>query len=83
LELPELLSVTLRELLLPTATLLKFKLEALAVSVVVAVDAGLEGATEGVVTVRVAATLVTLPTELLAVTLNRAPLSDVAVAGVV
>jgi len=37
----------------------------------------------GGVTVSVAALLVTLPTELVTTTVNRAPLSDVAVAGVV
>jgi hypothetical protein len=69
LELPELVNVTGRRLLLTVLTLPKLKADALAVS--------------GPGTVRVAALLVTLPTELLTTTLNCAPLSAVVVAGVV
>ena len=43
----------------------------------------MEGATAAAVTVRSAVLLVTLPEELLTVTLNEAPLSEVVVAGVV
>ena len=43
----------------------------------------IEGATEEAVTERVAAVLVTLPTELLTITLNCAPLSDEVAPGVV
>ena len=43
----------------------------------------MEGATAAAVTVKSAVLLVTLPEELLTVTLNEAPLSEVVVAGVV
>jgi hypothetical protein len=43
----------------------------------------IEGATAAAVTVRVAVLLVVLPAELLTITVNCDPLSDVAVAGVV
>jgi len=43
----------------------------------------IEGATGAAFTVRVAAVLVTLPAVLLTTTVNSAPLSEVAVAGVV
>ena len=73
LELPVLLNVTARVLLLPTLTLLKFKVDALAVSCPKEVE----------LTVRGAAVLVTLPAELLTITLNWLPLSEVVVAGIV
>ncbi len=43
----------------------------------------IEGATAAALTVRVAALLVTLPAELLTITVNCAPLSELVVAGVV
>ena len=69
LELPELVNVTGRRLLLTVLTLPKLKAEVLAVSA------------PG--TVRVAALLVALPTELVTTTLNWAPLSAAVAAGVV
>lgn len=72
LELPEFVTVALRELLLPILTLPKFKLEGLALNFA-----------EPEMTESVAASLVTLPAELLAVRVNCAPLSEVVVAGVV
>src|SRR6266478_9871863 len=72
LELPELVSVTARVLLAPVFTLPKLKLVGLALSRSVAVF-----------TVSVATPLVTLPAELLTTTVNWAPVSEVASAGVV
>ena len=43
----------------------------------------IEGATAAALTVRVAVLLVTLPVELLTVTVNALPLSEVAVTGVI
>src|SRR5437899_1512824 len=71
MEPPELVSVTDCVLLLPTFTFPKARLEALELS------------WPGDVTVRVAALLVTLATELLTTTVNCAPLSELVVAGVV
>ena len=71
LEFPELVNVTFCVLLLPTLTLPKPRLVGLTVSK--SVEA---------LTVSVAALLVTLPAELLTITVNCAPLSEVAVAGV-
>ena len=73
LTVPELVKVMPRTRLLPIFTLLKFKLVVLGVSA------------PGVaaLTVRVAALLVTLPTELVTTTVNCAPLSAVVSAGVV
>jgi len=71
LEPPVFVSVTDCVLLLLTFTFPKLRLEALGFS------------RPGVVTVSVAALLVALPTELLATTVNCAPLSDAVVAGVV
>jgi len=72
LELPELVSVTARVLLAPVFTLPKLKLVGLALSRSVAVF-----------TVSVAALLLTLPAELLTMTVNCALLSAEVVAGVV
>ena len=72
LELPELVKFMLKLLLLPTFTLPKVRVDALAAS----------GPAAGL-TVREAALLVTLPAELLTTTVNCAPLSAVVVAGVV
>jgi hypothetical protein len=72
LELPPLVKVTGKMLLLPILTLEKFKVVWLALRRVVAA-----------VTVSVAAALVIWPTLLLMVTVNCAPLSAVVVAGVV
>ncbi len=71
--LPELVKVMPRELLLPTVTLLKFKLVVLGVSA----PGG------GALTVSIATLLVTFPTELVTTTVNCAPLSAVVSAGVV
>ncbi len=71
-ELPALENVTLWVLVLPILTLEKLKLVLLALRTNVA---GF--------TVNVAALLVTLPTLLVTVTVNRAPLSELVVAGVV
>jgi hypothetical protein len=71
-EFPAFVSVTLRTLLLPILTFPKLRLVALLFSKSVAAF-----------TVRVAALLVMLPTLLVTVTVNCAPLSEVAVAGVV
>ena len=71
-EFPALVNVTPRTLLLPRLTLPKFKLVVLALSRNVAAF-----------TVRVAALLVALPTLLVTVTVNNAPLSEADVAGVV
>jgi len=73
LTLPEFVKVTGRTLLLLTITFPKLKLLLLGVSA--------PGA--GGLTVSVAALLVALPTELLTMTVNCAPLSDVVSAGVV
>ena len=73
LVLPELVKVMPRELLLPTVTLLKFKLVVLGVSA----PGG------GALTVSVAALLVALPAELLTVTVNCVPLAEVVSVGVV
>ena len=72
LEVPELVNVTFWLLLVPTLTLPKLKVEALAVS-----------CPGTALTVRVAALLVTLPAELLTVMENCKPLSAVVVTGVV
>ena len=69
---PALVNVTPKLPLLPMVTLVKSKLVVLAFRSNVAA-----------LTVSVAALLVTLPEELLTVTLNEAPLSEVVVAGVV
>jgi hypothetical protein len=71
-ELPVFVSVALWLLLLFTLTLAKGKAEALEIS-----------CPESALTVRLAALLVTLPAELLTVTLNCDPLSELVVAGVV
>jgi hypothetical protein len=72
LELPELVKFTLKMLLLPTFTLPKVRVDVLATS-----GPGTE------LTVSVATLLVMLPTELLTMTVNCAPLSAVVSAGVV
>ena len=72
-ELPELVKVTPRVLLLPVFTLPKLRVDVLAVS----------GPGGTALTVRVATLLVTLPTELLTTTANWAPLSAVVSVGVV
>ena len=72
LAVPELVKVTPKTLLPPTLTLPKLRVEVLAVS-----------GPGGALTVRVTELLVTLPAELLTVTLNCTPLSEVVVAGVV
>jgi hypothetical protein len=72
LELPELVRVALKVLLVPMLTAPKVKLEGLAVN-----------CDEPELTERVAALLVVLPAELLTVTVTCAPLSDAVVAGVV
>jgi hypothetical protein len=72
LAVPELVNVTPKTLLLPTLTLPKLRVEVLTVS-----------GPAGALTVRVAELLVTLPAELLTVTSNCMPLSEVVVAGVV
>jgi len=72
LELPELVIVTGRRLLLPSMTLPKFRLAGLALNRSVAA-----------LTVRVALLLARVPRELLMTTENCAPLSAVVVAGVV
>src|SRR2546428_7245113 len=71
LALPEFVKVTPKTLLLPTLTLPKLRVDGLAVS-----------GPGGALTMRVTALLATLPTELLTVTLNCAPLSEVVSAGV-
>jgi hypothetical protein len=71
LELPELVSVAERLLLVPRVTLPNVKVEELGLTV------------PGAVTVKVAAALVTLPAELLTRTVNCTPLSAVVSAGVV
>lgn len=72
-EFPPFVKVTGRTLLLPILTFEKFKLDWLALRINV----------PAAVTVSVAALLVTLPTLLVTVTVNCAPLSAVVVAGVV
>ena len=72
--LPELVRVTPKVLELPTATLLKFKLDVLAVRV---------EAVGGALTVRTAALLVAAPAELPTVTVNCVPVAEVVSAGVV
>jgi hypothetical protein len=71
-EVPELVRVTGRVLFVPVFTLPKLRLVGLALSAIVPL-----------LTVSVAALLVTLPVELLTTTVNCAPLSELAVAGVV
>ncbi len=72
LEFPALVKVTGKITVLPTSTLEKLRLVWLALRMSVAAF-----------TVRVAALLVTVPVVLVTVTVNSAPLSVVAVAGVV
>ena len=72
LELPELVKVVLKVLLVPMVTLPKVKLEGFTVN-----------CAEPELTVSVAALLVVLPTELLTVTTTCAPLSEAVVTGIV